>query len=84
MSEAQYFFLPSSLLCVVIMAKSFSDLRKMQRNQLSRLTKEDLIEGILSAPGTSDEHLVELTNKLHTLVGEVAELRNDCIRIRGE
>ena len=57
------------------MAKSFSDLRKMQRNQLSRLTKEDLIEGILSAPGTSDEHLAELTNKLHTLVSEVAELR---------
>lgn len=57
------------------MAKSLSDLKKMQRNQLTRLTKEDLIESILAAPEANDGQLLELTNKLHALVAEVAELR---------
>lgn len=57
------------------MAKSLSDLKKMQRNQLSRMTKEDLIESILTAPAANDGQLLEVTNKLHTLVTEVAELR---------
>lgn len=54
------------------MAKSLSDLKKMQRNQLSRMTKEDLIESILSAPEPGDGQLLELIN---TLVNEMAELR---------
>lgn len=47
----------------------------MQRNQLTRLTKEDLIECILAAPEPNDGQLQELTDKLHALVTEVAELR---------
>ncbi|KAK4318364.1 hypothetical protein Pmani_010662, partial [Petrolisthes manimaculis] len=47
----------------------------MQRDQLTRLTKLDLVESILAAPGTSNEHLLVITNKLHFLVTEVAELR---------
>lgn len=57
------------------MAKSLTDLRRMQRNQLSRLTKEDLIDSILAAPAADDGQLVELTNKLLNLTTEVAELR---------
>ena len=57
------------------MAKALSDLRRMQRSQLSRLTKEDFIDSILTAPETRDEQLLELTNKLHTLVNEVADLK---------
>ena len=57
------------------MAKSLSDLKKMQRNQLTRLTKDDLIESILAAPEGDDGQLLELTNNLHALVAEVAELR---------
>lgn len=47
----------------------------MQRNQLTRLTKEDLIECILAAPKPNDGQLQELTVKLHALVTEVTELR---------
>ncbi|MPC45983.1 hypothetical protein E2C01_039689 [Portunus trituberculatus] len=47
----------------------------MQRNQLTRMTKEDFIESILAAPTANDRQLLEVTNKLHTLVTEVAELR---------
>ena len=57
------------------MAKAVSDLRRMQRSQLSRLTKEELMDSILSAPEARDEQLLELTNKLHTLVNEVADLK---------
>ncbi len=61
------------------MAKALSDLKRMQRNQLTRMTKEDLIESILAAPVGNDEQLLEVTNKLHTLVTEFAELRKAVI-----
>ena len=54
------------------MAKALSDLRRIQRSQLSRLTKEDLIDSILTAPEARDE---QMTNKFHTLVNEVADLK---------
>lgn len=58
------------------MAKSLSDLRKMQRNQLTRLTKEDLIESIMAPPEPSEGLLQALTSKLNDLVKEVGDLRS--------
>ena len=60
---------------IVTMAKSLCDLKKMQRNQLSRLNKDELIDSILAAPDPNDGQLLEVTNKLHALVVEVTELR---------
>lgn len=56
------------------MAKSLSELKRLQRTQLSRLTKEDLIDSILAAPepGDGQGQLLQLVNNL---VSEVAELR---------
>lgn len=53
-------------------AKSISELRRMQRNQLYRVTKEDLIKIILTSPEQGGGHL---TATLHELVREVAELK---------
>ncbi|MPC91606.1 hypothetical protein E2C01_086652 [Portunus trituberculatus] len=47
----------------------------MQRSQLSPLTKEDLIESLLTAPEAREEQIIELTNKLQILVNEVADLK---------
>lgn len=58
------------------MAKSLTELRKLQRAQLGRLTKEDLIESILAPPERNDNVLLELTEKINTLVSEVTELKN--------
>ena len=58
------------------MAKSLSDLRKMQRNQLSRVSKEDLIESILSSADESSDQLRTLNESLQLLVSEVSQLKN--------
>lgn len=58
------------------MAKSVADLRKLQRNQIGRLTKDELIESILAEPERDNDILAVLTDKVTSLVTEVTELRN--------
>lgn len=60
---------------VCSMAKSLSDLRHMQRNQLMRVNKEEIIDIILAEPERDDGQLRTLTDTLHTLVTEVTDLR---------
>lgn len=50
-------------------------MRRMQRSHLTRLTKEELTDSILTAPEARHEQLLEVTNKLHTHVNEVADLK---------
>ena len=50
------------------MAKTIPELKKLQRNQLLRLTKEDLIESILTSPEQSNEQLSTLTATLNELI----------------
>lgn len=52
------------------MAKSLCELRKLQKNQLSRMSKDDLIESIL----TSREEDV-VTEKLNDVIKELADLK---------
>lgn len=60
---------------VVRMAKAVSELRKMQRNQLTRLTKDELIDGILAEPERSNEVAQGLTVQLTALTNEITELK---------
>ena len=58
------------------MAKSLLYLCQMQRNQLTRINKEDLIEAILSAPErSSDDSLKAVTEQLNTLVQGISDLK---------
>ena len=57
------------------MAKSLINLRKLQRNQLTRLTKEELIESILTQPEPNEGLVRDLTEKVNELVSEIAELK---------
>ena len=57
-------------------AKPLTELRKLQRAQLGRLTKDELIDSILAPPERNEEVLLELTEKINALVGEVTELKN--------
>lgn len=47
----------------------------MQRSQLARLTKEDLIESILATPDRNEGALKGLMGKFQDLVKEVVELK---------
>lgn len=55
------------------MVKSLSELRKMQRNQLKSVTKDELIESIMSFQ--DGDALQTVTTKLDMLVNEVADLK---------
>ena len=57
------------------MAKSLINLRKLQRNQLTRLTKEELIESILTVPEPNEGLVRNLTEKVNELVSEIADLK---------
>ena len=57
------------------MAKFLSELKRLQRSQLSRLTKEELIESILATPDSNEGVLKELIEKFQDLVKEVVELK---------
>lgn len=48
----------------------------MQRSQLTRISKEELIESILSAPDQEGEQISTLTTALQNLLSEVAGLKN--------
>lgn len=65
------------------MAKSLSELRKMQRDQLKSVTKEDLTESILSSP-KPEGLLHSLTAKLNALVSEAADLKKKRLYISRE
>lgn len=57
------------------MVRPMSELKKMQRTQLGRLTKEDLIDSIMATPQSSEGGMEEVTNRLGVLITEVTELR---------
>ena len=59
------------------MAKSVNELRKMQRSQLVRINKEDLIESILAAPDPSVTLVKDLMERMNALASEVKELRKE-------
>lgn len=55
--------------------RSLADLRKLQRNQLKSITKDELIDAIMSA-GDADVGVVALVDvKLSAVVNELGELR---------
>ncbi|MPC55662.1 hypothetical protein E2C01_049604 [Portunus trituberculatus] len=56
------------------MAKSLSELRQMQRSQLTRINKEDLIESILAAPDANEGLVQGLMERLNELASDVKEL----------
>ena len=58
------------------MAKSIADLRKLQRNQLSRISKEELIDSILSSTDERSEQFRTLNETLQVLVNEVSQLKS--------
>ena len=55
------------------MAKPLSELRKMQRNQLKAVTKDELIDSILSSQKV--DALQTVTAKLDTLMNDVTDLK---------
>ena len=57
------------------MAKTIPELKKLQRNQLLRWTKEDLIEIILTSPEQSNEQLSTLTTTLNEVISKVTDLK---------
>ena len=65
----------STKTALATMAKSLSELKRMQKTQLSRLTKEDLIESILSAPESNEGVLKTLMEKFQDVVEQVGELK---------
>ena len=50
------------------MAKSLAELSKLNRGQLGRMTKDDLIESIMSIQGQDGNPILTLTQKLDALV----------------
>lgn len=56
------------------MAKRLCDLRKMQRNQLKQVTKDELIDSIL-ASGEEEGSFKALNDKLGVVMAEVAEMK---------
>lgn len=57
------------------MAKSLAELSKLNRGQLVRMTKDDLIESIMSMQGQDENLILTLTGKLDALVTEIASLK---------
>lgn len=55
------------------MAKSLSELRKMQRNQLKAVTKDELIESLMSFQDGDARQTVTIKHDM--LVNEVANLK---------
>ena len=58
------------------MAKPLSELRKMQRNQLVRVSKDELIESILSSDDESSEQFRTLNETLQALISEISQMKN--------
>ena len=58
--------------------KSLSALRKLQKKQFNRITKEELIDAILSADNTDTD------DKLDLVVKELAELKSIITRSENE
>lgn len=56
------------------MVKTLGELKQMQRAQLVRLTKEDLVDSIM-ATSTGNEGLQDVNNKLEALTNEITELK---------
>lgn len=57
------------------MAKSLTDLRKLARSQLKSITKDELIESIMT-PDPNEDLLKSLNDKIAGLSGEVTDLKN--------
>ena len=56
------------------MFKSLSKLRRMQRSQLTRIYKEDLIESILATPEVNEGFVQCVMERLNELASDVMEL----------
>ena len=56
------------------MARQLSELRRLQRNQLIKINKEELIECIL-ASGQDDEGLADITRKTDLVMTELDSLK---------
>ena len=56
------------------MSKSLSELRRMQRSQLTRVNKEDLIESILATPDVNEGFVQGLMERVSELASHVKEL----------
>ena len=65
-------------------APSLNDLRKLQRNQLNRVKKDDLIEAILSASNESLGVTERLENRLADIAKELTELKQSINSSKGE
>lgn len=58
------------------MAKRLVELKKMQRTQLARINKEDLIDSIMGAQGEDEAPMLKSPEeKLNTVMTKMAELR---------
>lgn len=57
------------------MARSLTDLRRMQKNQLKSITKDDLIDAILTPEEPSANIIRMLEDRLSTISKELMELR---------
>ena len=55
------------------MAKSLSEFKKMQRNQVKAVNKDELIDSILSS--REEEGMATVTSKLDILVNEIADFK---------
>lgn len=65
-------------------APSLNDLRKLQRNQLNSVKKDDLIEAILSASNESLGVTERLENRLADIAKEPTELKQSITSSKGE
>ena len=58
------------------MAKSLSEFKRMQRNQLKAVSKDELIDSILSS---REEGMATVTSKLDILVNEIADFKKTIV-----
>ena len=59
------------------MAKSLSEFKRMQRNQLKAVNKDELIDSILSS--REEEGMAKVTSKLDILVNEIADFKKTIV-----
>lgn len=57
------------------MTRTLADLRKLPRHQLNRLTKDDMMDCILSSSAGEEVALIALTDRINAVVNELAEVK---------
>ena len=56
-------------------SKSLADLRKLQKHQFNRVTKEELIDAILSADDDETTLMAKQDEKLNRILEELTDIR---------